>query len=135
MVRPVQEVLKVRSQVNGNRRHRHFKLLFVNKTGGSGQVQRSRIYCHPAVACLLIKFTRYGTNGGMSIMTIKGEFCTAKEAAEILGCTDAHVRRLLLDGKLDGFKFTEKSWAVTLESLRRYEQADITTGRPRKNSA
>lgn len=68
-------------------------------------------------------------------MAIKGEFCTVKEAAEILGCTDAHVRRLLLDGKIDGFKFTEKSWAVTLVSLRRYAATEITTGRPRKNSA
>lgn len=48
-----------------------------------------------------------------------GEWITTREAAELLGVTDAHIRRLLLEGKLEGHKFGH-IWAVRYSSAQEY---------------
>ena len=47
------------------------------------------------------------------------EWITTKKAAELLGVTDAHVRYLLSQGKLEGRKFGHV-WAVTRSSVLSY---------------
>ena len=47
------------------------------------------------------------------------EWITTKEAAELLNVTDAHVRYLLSQGKLEGRKFGHV-WAVMRSSVLNY---------------
>ena len=47
------------------------------------------------------------------------EWITTKEAAELLSVTDAHVRYLLSQGKLEGRKFGHV-WAVMRSSVLNY---------------
>lgn len=59
------------------------------------------------------------------------KLCPVKEAAEILGCSTGYVRRLLLDGELEGQKLGERVWAVERASLNRFNRKTKTVGRPR----
>lgn len=68
-------------------------------------------------------------------MAIKGNFVSVGEAAITLGCTDGHVRQLLITGKLDGEKINKRAWLVSVDSVKAFAKLNITTGRPRKNSA
>lgn len=66
---------------------------------------------------------------------VKGSFCSVQEAADILGCSDGYIRRLLIDGKIKGEKLSERVWLVNVASVEAYDRLKITVGRPRKNSA
>lgn len=61
----------------------------------------------------------------------KTAFVSVAEAAAIIGCTAAHVRRLLIDGTLAGQKLNERAWAVEKKSAERYARTPQTFGRPR----
>ena len=37
---------------------------------------------------------------------------TVSEAAELIGCVDGYLRRLLADGRLKGWKAGERAWLV-----------------------
>ena len=63
-------------------------------------------------------------------MTLRSEIST-KEAAKIIGCTEAHVRALLISGTIEGRKFNERAWAVDLESAEDYAKTPQKLGRPR----
>ncbi len=55
---------------------------------------------------------------------------STQEAAEIIGCTDANVRILLISGKIDGTKLG-RDWRVDERSARAYAATEKKTGRPR----
>ncbi len=55
---------------------------------------------------------------------------TTQAAAEIIGCTDANVRLLLIRGKIAGTKWG-RDWRVDESSARRYAAIQQKTGRPR----
>ncbi len=59
-----------------------------------------------------------------------GDKITVKRAAQILGCSDAHVRRLVGSGIIDG-EFFSGVWAVSRPSVEKYAKIQHKTGRPR----
>ena len=59
-------------------------------------------------------------------------FASVSETAEMLGITDGRVRQLLLSGDLHGHKLGEKSWAIPVYEIRRYQSLPSPrVGRPR----
>lgn len=65
------------------------------------------------------------------MLTQQVSFVSVAEAAKIIGCSDAHVRRLLIDGELQGQKLNERAWAVRQDSAEKYATKPQTRGRPR----
>ena len=65
----------------------------------------------------------------MRFMTVT-EIST-KHAARLIGCTEGHVRLLLIQGKIEGRKFNGRAWAVDAESAAEYAKKPPETGRPR----
>jgi len=66
----------------------------------------------------------------------KEAFMSVPQAAELLGCSDVWVLKMLKRGDLQGFRLSGRAWAVSTESvernLREYMQRDRThAGRPR----
>jgi len=64
------------------------------------------------------------------------EWVSVPVAAEMLGCTDVWVIRLIKEGTLEGFKLSGRAWAVKRasveENLKEYLQRDPTlSGRKR----
>lgn len=47
------------------------------------------------------------------------EYVSVPVAAEMLGCTDVWVIRLLKAGQLDGFRLSGRAWAVSRASVER----------------
>lgn len=45
------------------------------------------------------------------------EWISVPVAAEMLGCTDVWVVRMIRSGTLDGFKLSERAWAVRRSSV------------------
>jgi hypothetical protein len=66
--------------------------------------------------------------------TVLENFLNTREAAAVIGCTDAHVRRMLLDGTLTGKKVSARSWMIRRRDAERIRDEPAATGRPRKNS-
>jgi excisionase family DNA binding protein len=64
---------------------------------------------------------------------MKPDSITSKQAAEILDCSDAHVRLLILRGRLKAMKFG-RVHVVDRASVERYLKHERQThmGRPRK---
>ena len=67
-------------------------------------------------------------------MAIEGKFVGVKEAAEILGCTDSNVRKLIASGMLEAKVLSERVKVIPRKSLDRYAAKEIRVGRRRKNS-
>lgn len=67
---------------------------------------------------------------GMS-MAIEISLLTVTEAAQLIGCTEGYVRRLLIEGKLKGRKFGQKVWMVERDAADEFRDALPSTGRPR----
>lgn len=63
----------------------------------------------------------------------KGEYVTVEQAAEIIGCTPAHVRYLLGDEiqEIVGHKMSDRVWIVEKKSVEAYARKPQTRGRPR----
>ena len=60
------------------------------------------------------------------------DLLNVKEAAEEIGCTDAHVRRMLIDKIIVGIKATERAWLIPREEVLRFiRQERRKGGRPR----
>jgi hypothetical protein len=65
-----------------------------------------------------------------NVQTATGEKITARVAAAIIGCSEAHVRRLAGDGVIAGEDFSGV-WAIVRESAEEYAKKPQKTGRPR----
>lgn len=68
----------------------------------------------------------------------KPDWVSVPVAAEMLGCTDVWVVKMIRNGTLEGFKLSERAWAVKRSSveknLRDYLSRDPSqAGRPRSN--
>jgi hypothetical protein len=69
-------------------------------------------------------------------MVKEPDWISVPRAAEILGCTDVWVIRMISRGDLEGFRLSGRAWAVSLESVKKnraeYERRDPTlSGRKR----
>ena len=67
------------------------------------------------------------------------EWVSVPDAAELLGCTDVWVIKMIHRGDLDGFKLSARAWAVSRKSveknIREYVLRDPTlAGRKRSNA-
>ena len=65
------------------------------------------------------------------------EVVSVPEAAEILGCSDVWVLKLIKSNQLEGFRLNGRAWAVYARSVRRakeeYESRSSShPGRPRR---
>lgn len=62
-----------------------------------------------------------------------GDYITVEQAAEIIGCTTAHVRYLLGqdDPEIIGHKMSDRVWIVEKDSVEAYADKPQTRGRPR----
>lgn len=63
--------------------------------------------------------------------TVLENYLNTQEAADVIGCTDGYVRRLLLDGKITGKKVTARSWVIPRKEAERVRDDLPPTGRPR----
>ena len=61
------------------------------------------------------------------------EFLTAKQASEVIGCSDAHVRYMIANGELSGVKMGH-SWLIRRKDAEKKRDTEAPCGRPRKNS-
>jgi hypothetical protein len=65
------------------------------------------------------------------------EYISVPDAAEMLGCTDVWVIKLLGSGQLDGFRLSGRAWAVSRKSveqnLQAYLQRDTTKAGRRRS--
>ena len=52
------------------------------------------------------------------------------EAAELIGCSGAHVRKLLRDGDLMGRKISARIWVVSLRAAKHFAHHRPKLGRP-----
>lgn len=64
------------------------------------------------------------------MQTAKGERITTEQAAKIIGCSEAHVRRLAGAGIIAGEDFSGV-WAIERESAEAFAKIPQKTGRPR----
>jgi predicted transcriptional regulator len=62
-------------------------------------------------------------------------FCSVSEAAEVLGCTEQHVRYLIRHDKVKAERFSSLVWLVNVSSLKKYARREINVGRPRKKKS
>ena len=61
-------------------------------------------------------------------------YVSVAEAAEIIGCTEGRIRKLLIDRVLKGKKLNERAWAVEEQSAKKYAKIPQKLGRPRVNA-
>jgi excisionase family DNA binding protein len=70
-----------------------------------------------------------------TMLTQSVTFVSTAEAAKVIGCSESHVRRLLIDGDLKGQKLNARAWAVRLDSAEEYAREPQKMGRPRGSSS
>ena len=75
-------------------------------------------------------------NTGVRTMQKSPEWISVPVAAELLGCTDVWVIKMIHAGTLEGFKLSGRAWAVKRASVeanvKEYEQRDPSSaGRKR----
>lgn len=58
------------------------------------------------------------------------QYVTTKEAGEMFGIDTSMLRRLLIDGRIQGKKLGH-DWLVFLPSLKKYDETKSARGRPR----
>lgn len=56
-----------------------------------------------------------------------------EQAAGVIGCSDAHVRRMLILGTLKGKKVSGRTWMIPKREAEKMATTKPPTGRPRKN--
>ena len=63
------------------------------------------------------------------------EWMSVPQAAEMLGCSDVWVLKLIKSNDLEGFRLSGRSWAVSVRSveknLQEYLKKSDSPGRPR----
>jgi hypothetical protein len=69
-------------------------------------------------------------NWGMIAM-LDDKWLTVKQAADMIGCTEDHVRLLLRKGPLVGKKLSERMWLVDVTSAAKMAYSTTKRGRPR----
>jgi len=80
---------------------------------------------------LLPVYCRHRILGAMSTMLqARTNWITSAEAAEIIGCTIAHVSLLIRHGEIEATKFGF-AWAIEKSSAERFAKTPQKTGRPR----
>lgn len=47
------------------------------------------------------------------------EYVSVPDAAEMLGCTDVWVLKMIARGELDGFRLSARAWAVSRKSVQK----------------
>ena len=52
---------------------------------------------------------------------IRVEYVTAQEASRMLGYSDAHVRRLCIEGKFNAKKWGDKSWMIPTDEVMKHK--------------
>lgn len=73
---------------------------------------------------------------GVETMKQEPDYVSVPKAAEMLGCTDVWVIRLIKDGRLDAFRLSGRAWAVRRASVQRnlqeyMQRAPALSGRKR----
>ena len=61
----------------------------------------------------------------------KGEYITCEQAADIIGCTSAHVRYLVSRDEIVGHKMSDRILILEKKSVDAYAERPQTRGRPR----
>lgn len=65
---------------------------------------------------------------------LQNKWMTSTEAAELIGCSSAHVRFLAIEGHLVGEKVGPRMWLIEKKSAQNLAKNPAKVGRPRKNS-
>ena len=60
------------------------------------------------------------------------DFLNVQEVAELLGCTDARVRQMLIAGDLKGIKANERAWMVPKKEADKAVKAERRKGGRRR---
>jgi excisionase family DNA binding protein len=68
------------------------------------------------------------------IKMLENKWLTATEAANLIGCSSAHVRYLAIAGHLNAEKVGPRMWLIEKKSAQNLAENPAKTGRPRKNS-
>jgi len=68
------------------------------------------------------------------IKMLENKWITTKEAAELIGCTRAHVSYLADKGQLVAERVNPRCWLIEKKSAQEIAKIPAKTGRPRKNS-
>lgn len=61
------------------------------------------------------------------------DLVTTKEAADIIGVTDARVRQMRKEEKIKAVKIDNRTWMIPLSEAQRLAENPPKTGRPRKS--
>jgi excisionase family DNA binding protein len=75
----------------------------------------------------------------MSSKKTVAEWISVPEAAEIMGCSETWVLRLVAQGRLEAFRLSQKAWAIrrtaVLKNLEEYlKRSRGSAGRPRSRT-
>ena len=65
---------------------------------------------------------------------LENKWMTATEAANLIGCSSAHVRYLADKGDLVCEKVGPRAWLIDKKSAEKMAKNPAKTGRPRKNN-
>lgn len=72
-------------------------------------------------------------------MAKQPDYVSVPVAAEMLGCTDVWIIRMIHRGELEGFRLSGRAWAVSRASVeknrREYEQRDPTLAGRKRSKA
>ena len=60
------------------------------------------------------------------------QFLNTEQAAEVIGCSDAHVRYMLANGLMKGKKVSGRTWMVHRNEAAKIAQVQHRVGRPRR---
>jgi len=63
------------------------------------------------------------------------DFFNTEQAAKAIGCSDAHVRRMLAQKLMRGKKVSERTWLIPQREVERVARTQASTGRPRKGKS
>lgn len=64
---------------------------------------------------------------------LENKWMTSTEAAELIGCSSAHVRFLANEGHLTGEKVGPRMWLIEKKSAQDFAKKPAKVGRPRSN--
>jgi len=62
-------------------------------------------------------------------------YLNTTQAAELIGCSDAHVRYMLIHGQMKGKKVSGRTWLVERREAERLAKVEHATGRPRMRNS
>lgn len=62
-------------------------------------------------------------------------YLNTAQAADVIGCSDAHVRHMLIHGLMKGKKVSGRTWLVERKEAEKVASIDHQLGRPRKRDS